>query len=172
MIINKYTQLVKQTIESYIKNKTVISVPKNLPDKFYSKKAGVFVTIKNGVKLRGCIGTYLPTKKSIAKEIISNAISVCSLDTRFHAITENELHDLNYEISILNPPQLIKDIKNHNVKKHGIIVKCDDGRCGLLLPGLDGIDSANQQINIACEKGGINSEVDKINLYYFTIEKH
>ncbi|MCD4705723.1 AmmeMemoRadiSam system protein A [bacterium] len=170
--MNKYTQLAKQTIESYIKNKTIISVPKNLPDEFYSKKAGVFVTIKNNNELRGCIGTYLSTKKNIAEEIISNAISACSLDTRFHAITENELPDLNYEISILNPPQLIKNIKNHNVKKHGIIVKCDDERCGLLLPDLEGINSTNQQINIACEKGGINPEVDKINLYYFTIEKH
>ena len=61
--MDKYIELVKQAIECYIKNKTVISVPKNLPDEFYSKKAGVFVTIKNNKELRGCIGTYLATKK-------------------------------------------------------------------------------------------------------------
>ena len=170
--MDKYIELAKQAIECYIKNKTVISVPKNLPDEFYSKKAGVFVTIKNNKELRGCIGTYLATKKNIAEEIISNAISACSRDTRFHAITENELPDLNYEISILNPPKLIKDIKNHNVKEHGIIIKCADGKCGLLLPDLDGIDLTSQQIAIACEKGGINPNTDEINLYYFTIEKH
>ncbi|MEA2088941.1 MAG: AmmeMemoRadiSam system protein A [Patescibacteria group bacterium] len=170
--MDKYIELVKQTIESYIKNNTIISVPKNLPDNFYFKKAGVFVTIKNKNKLRGCIGTYIPTKKNIAKEIISNAVSACSRDTRFYPITKNELPDLNYEISILNPPQLIKNIKNHDVKKHGIIIKCVDGKCGLLLPDLDGIDLTSQQIAIACEKGGINPKIDKTILYYFTIEKH
>ena len=170
--MDKYVQLAKQAIESYIKNKIIIKVPKNLPAEFYSKRAGVFVTIKNKEKLRGCIGTYLPTKENIIEEIISNAIFACSRDNRFNPIMENELSNLNYEVSILNPPQLIKDFKNHNVKKHGIIVKCADGRSGLLLPNLDGVDSTIQQIAIACEKGGINPKVDDTSLYNFTIEKH
>ena len=45
-------------------------------------------------------------------------------------------------------------------------------KSGLLLPNLDGIDTAEQQIAIACQKGEINPEKEKIFIYRFTVEKH
>ncbi|PIV41839.1 MAG: AMMECR1 domain-containing protein, partial [Candidatus Nealsonbacteria bacterium CG02_land_8_20_14_3_00_40_11] len=43
---------------------------------------------------------------------------------------------------------------------------------GLLLPDLDGVDTAEQQLNIACLKGGINPEKEKTFIYKFTVEKY
>lgn len=170
--MDKYIELAQKTIEEYIRNKKTITVPKGLPDEFYSRKAGVFVTIFKKGELRGCIGTFLPTKENIAKEIVDNAIAACSRDYRFLPISENDLEDLNYEVSILSAPELIKDIKKHDPKKHGLIVRCKDGRCGLLLPDLDGIDTIDEQFNISCQKGGIDQKKDKPALYFFTAEKH
>lgn len=170
--MDKYVELAKKAVEEYIKNENIILLPADLPSEFYNKTAGIFVTIHNQNELRGCIGTYLPTKQNIGKEIIDNAVSACSKDNRFYLITENELPELEYEVSILSEPQLVKDIKKHNPKKYGIIVKCEDGKAGLLLPDLEGINFTGQQIEIACKKGGINPQINDIQLYCFTVEKH
>lgn len=187
-----YVKIAKQTIENYIKNKKIIKAPEILPEEFYpvrnnskgikypagisngvySRQAGVFVTIHRGKELRGCIGTYLPTKNNIAEEIVSNAVVACSRDYRFAPVAEEELSKLSFEVSILSEPELIKDLKNHDPKKHGIIVKCADGRCGLLLPDLEGVETTDQQIETSCQKGGINPEADNFELYEFTVEKH
>jgi len=37
---------------------------------------------------------------------------------------------------------------------------------------LEGVDTAEQQISIACQKGGINPDVEKILIYKFAVEKH
>ena len=45
-------------------------------------------------------------------------------------------------------------------------------KTGLLLPDLEGIDTAKQQLAIACQKGGIDPQKEKIFIYRFTAEKH
>lgn len=170
--MDEYTQLAQKTIEEYIKNRKIIKIPEGLSEEFYSRKSGVFVTIFKGGELRGCVGTYLPVQENVAKEIIDNAISACSMDYRFLPIDKSELPYLKYEVSVLSKPEIIKDIGNHNPKKHGIVVQCFDGRCGLLLPDLDKIDTVGEQFEVACQKGGIDPEKDKPNLYFFTVEKH
>ncbi len=170
--MDEYARLAQKTIEEYIKNGKIIETPEDLPREFYSRKAGVFVTIFKNGELRGCIGTYLPARENIAEEIIDNAISACSRDYRFLPISKNDLSDLKYEVSILSVPELIEDIKKHDSKKHGLIVRSADGRLGILLPGLEGINTIDEQFEICCQKGGINPKKDKYTLYFFMAEKH
>ncbi len=183
--MNPYINLAKQSIENYIKTGAIIKLPKDLPKEFYNRKAGVFVTIKKDNELRGCIGTFLPTRKNIGEEIISNAISAATQDYRFSLIGQNELPELDYEVSILSEPEQIEMTENPtefseekfrqaglDPKKYGIIVKTNNGRSGLLLPDLEGVNSVEKQISIACQKAGINYGMDKIILYRFTVEKH
>jgi AmmeMemoRadiSam system protein A len=170
--MDKYIELAQKTIEEYIKNKKMIEVPCDLPQEFYSRKAGVFVTIFKDGELRGCMGTYLPTKENIANEIVYNAVAASSKDYRFLPVNKSELGNLKYEVSILSEPELIKDIKKHDPRKYGLIVQCADGRAGLLLPDLEDIDTVDEQFGICCQKGGIDPEKDKTNLYFFTVEKH
>lgn len=169
--MDEFVKLAKLAAEEYVRSGKIIKSPKNLSEGF-SRRAGVFVTIHKEGELRGCIGTYLSTKENVAEETISNAIAACSRDDRFSHISSDELESLNYEVSILSEPELIKDIQKHNPKKYGIIARCSDGRCGLLLPDLEGIDSVYQQIYIACQKGGINPSSDDARYYSFTVEKH
>ena len=75
------------------------------------------------VLLRGCIGTYLPTRVNIAEEIIRNAIAAATEDYRFGPIREEEFSQLSYTVYILNYPEPVEDIKKLNPKKFGIIVK-------------------------------------------------
>ena len=173
--MNEYVKLAKNTIETYVKTGGKIEIPKDLPEEFYNCRKGVFVTIYKinpAKKLRGCIGTFLPTKKNITQEIIDNAISAATCDYRFNPISENELDDLVYETSILNSPEQIYSSHDLDVKRFGIIVKSVDGKSGLLLPGIDGVETPEHQISIACQKAGINLEKEKIELYRFTITKY
>lgn len=170
--MNQYTKLAKDAVEAYIGSKKVIKVPEDLPAEFYNRRAGVFVTIFNKKELRGCIGTFVATKKNIAEEIIDNAISACSKDFRFSRITPEELPDLSYEVSILSEPKIVGDVKKLDAKKYGVIVATADGRRGLLLPDLEGVNDVEHQIAIASEKGGIDIEKDNFEIHSFTVEKY
>ncbi|MDI6591785.1 MAG: AmmeMemoRadiSam system protein A [Patescibacteria group bacterium] len=183
-----YVELAKKAVETYIKKGEIISFLDKLPKEAFEKKAGTFVTIEKNGELRGCIGTYLPTKENIGKEIIYNAIAAATEDYRFGPIQKEELSSLSYTVYILSKPELVKDIKELDPKKYGIIVKTvpitySNGtdvvfnshfvpKSGLLLPDLEGVDTIEKQISIACQKGGIDPTREKILIYKFTAEKY
>ncbi|MFH1780740.1 MAG: AmmeMemoRadiSam system protein A [Candidatus Nealsonbacteria bacterium] len=168
--MNPYVSLAKEAVESYIRENKAISPSKNLPQEF-KKKAGVFVTIMQGKALKGCIGTYLPTQDNIAEEIIQNAIAAATEDYRFDPIQEQDLDFLNYSVYILEAPVIIKDRNELNPRKFGIIVKTAK-KSGLLLPDLEGVDTIDQQLSIACQKGDINPEKEHVAIYKFIAEKY
>ena len=163
--------LAKKTVETFIKKGEIISPPEDLPKEFLEKKAGTFVTIEKNGNLRGCIGTYLPTRENIAQEIIQNAIAAATEDYRFGPIQEKELSSLSYTVYILSEPELVRDIKELDPQKYGIIVKTEI-KTGLLLPDLEGVDTIEQQLSITCQKGGIDPEKDHIIIYRFTAKKY
>lgn len=166
--MDKFCQLAKNAVESYFKEDKKIKSPKN----FDSKKAGVFVSIhqKSG-DLRGCIGTIFPTKENIGQEIIANAISAATRDDRFAKVKKQELPNLKYKVDILSEPEPIQGSSGLDPKKYGLIVKCEDGRTGLLLPDIPGIDTSEIQVGIACQKAGIDPKEKKF-LYRFEVERH
>lgn len=72
-------------------------------------------------------------------------------------IQKSELPNLVYTVSILGQPEQIRDIADLNPKKYGVIVSTPDHcKTGLLLPDLEGIDTVEKQIMIACQMAGIN----------------
>ena len=167
---DEYVNLAKKTIETYIKDKIKIKVPTSISNELLNKKAGVFVSIHKLGKLRGCIGTFLPTTNSIAEEIINNAISASTKDHRFSAITEDELKFLKINVDVLSKPESIKSKEELDPKKYGIIVT-NGLRKGLLLPDLEGIDTVDEQIAIAKNKAGIMKDED-ISLERFEVVRH
>lgn len=186
--MNPYTQLAKKAVENYIKKGKIISPSEDLPEEFLTRRAGVFVTIEKNGKLRGCIGTYLPTRPTIAGEIIRNAVAVASEDYRFGPIQEKELSLLSYTVYVLSEPELVKDIKTLDPKIYGVIVKTTPFtypnqknvvsnsnvpyKTGLLLPDLDNVDTIEKQISIACQKGNIDPLKEKIVIYKFKVERY
>lgn len=172
-MVNDYIRLAKLAVEEFIKNRKIIEPPQDISNDLLKRKAGVFVSIYNQQALRGCVGTYLPTKKNIAEEIISSAISATQ-DTRFPPITKEELPYLSYEVYILDTPKPVKNIDELDPQKYGILVRSLDYpfKSGLLLPALQGIDSKEKQIFIACQKAGIDPEKEKIIIYKFGAEKY
>ena len=95
--------------------------------------SGVFVTIKRGGELRGCLGTVEQCCR-LADEVARCAANSASEDPRFAAVTADELGDLQLEISVLGPLERIDaDPESFTVGVHGLVVE-QGARRGLLLP--------------------------------------
>jgi len=133
------------------------------------QKNGTFVSIKKNGVLRGCIGTIMPTRENVICEIAQNAVSACSKDYRFDPITPDELDELTVSVDVLSDLEVVKDIHSLSPKKNGIIVH-SKGRMGVLLPNLEGIDTIEEQMKIASNKGGFSvEEIDDMET--FTVER-
>ena len=143
-----------------------------LPPELLQRRAGCFVSLKKDGDLRGCIGTIAPTKASLAEEICANAVSAGRYDSRFEPVEAEELNDLVYDVDVLGDPEPIASEDELDVRKYGVIVSTRDGRRGLLLPDLDGVDSVREQVRIAAQKGGIDLFGDDYRLERFVVERH
>lgn len=131
---------------------------------------GVFVSIKKYGTLRGCIGTIMPSQESTFVEIVKNAISACSRDYRFDPITMGELDHLSISVDVLSALKPTESVAALSPKKFGVVVH-SKGRHGVLLPDLAGIDTTEEQLKIASNKGGFSvDEIEKIEC--FTVERY
>jgi AmmeMemoRadiSam system protein A len=96
--------------------------------------SGVFVTLKKGGALRGCIGT-VECRQPLAEEIARVAVCAAREDPRFPPVTADELPDLELEISVLGPLERIDPLDPDAIVigRHGLVVE-QGRRRGLLLP--------------------------------------
>ena len=171
MAEDPYVSLARQTIETYVKTGEKIRVPQNLPEEMYSGRAGVFVSLKEDGRLRGCIGTIAPVRENIAREIIENAISAAVRDPRFHAVEPEELDRMVYSVDVLGDTEEIDSAEELDVKRYGVVVSRGRRR-GLLLPNLEGVDTVEEQIRIAKQKAGIPDEAEDVRLERFEVVRH
>ncbi len=148
-------KLARMSLEYYIKNRRIMSRPKGLSTDLVEREAGTFVSLHLGGRLRGCIGTISATQDSIADEIIRNAVSAGTQDARFGQVRADELPQLVYSVDILSEAEPISSKAELDPQKYGVIVE-HKGRRGLLLPMLDGVDTVEEQVNIALQKAGIS----------------
>jgi AmmeMemoRadiSam system protein A/AmmeMemoRadiSam system protein B len=147
--------LARQAIETFVATGKVISAPEKLSE-LLTQRAACFVSIKTlEGDLRGCVGTIEPEKNTLAEELIANAISAASSDPRFPPVRPDELPNLKYSVDVLSQPELVR-IDDLDPHIYGVIVEDLDGvGRGLLLPNLEGIDTAAKQVEIASRKAGI-----------------
>ncbi|MDI7247379.1 MAG: AmmeMemoRadiSam system protein A [Bacillota bacterium] len=162
-------RLARRAVEEYTRNGRVVDPPEDQPEEMRGR-AGVFCSIKKAGQLRGCIGTIHPTRDSIAEEIIRNAIAAATEDPRFVPVEPDELEDLTYSVDVLTPAEQISSIAELDPKVYGVIVK-RGARSGLLLPDLEGIDDAREQVAIAKRKAGIAPEED-VELFRFQVKRY
>ena len=164
----EHVRLAKKALESFVLQQRVIDPPPASP--LGRQRAGAFVTLKINGRLRGCISTIEPVRSSLAEEIIANAISAGMHDPRFAPVTREELPLLSYSVDVLAPAEAVSGMEELDPKKYGVIVAAD-GRRGVLLPDLEGVETAEEQVGIALEKAGIRPE-EKYRLYRFRVDRY
>jgi len=166
--LHPIVKLAREAVESYVGQDKVLK-PKELTDEM-KQRSGVFVSIKKHGELRGCIGTFEPSRANVAEEIVANAISSATQDPRFPSVVVSELGDLEYSVDILTEPEPADGIDQLDPKKYGVIAECGFRR-GLLLPDLEGVATAEKQIEICRAKAGISAD-EPIKLYRFEVRRY
>lgn len=122
--------LARRSIEEFLK--TGKRLRPEAGSKKLSSKRGAFVTLKVDGQLRGCTGYPLPHKLLI-EAIAAMAVAAATQDYRFLPLKVEELPRTRIEISVLTLPQPVKEVKEIEVGRHGIIVSKGIAK-GLLLP--------------------------------------
>ena len=169
--LNKYSQvlldLARNSIAAHLKQEKFSApiVPEHI-----NQPQGVFITLWSpDHQLRGCIGHIEPTASTLVEEIRSCAIAAATEDPRFPKVTEGELPELSLEISLLHPLQQVSDLSELDPATFGVVVQAGSRR-GLLLPEVQGVDTAEKQVAIAMNKGGIDPS-EAYELFRFRVTK-
>ena len=133
--------------------------------------AACFVCLKTAEGgLRGCIGTVEPAWQTLAEEIIRNAVGAATRDPRFPPVAADELPRLNYTVDVLGRPEPAA-LEDLDPAEYGVIVEDNIGRRrGLLLPAIEGVESALEQVRIAARKAGIAAG-EPLQLYRFRVRR-
>jgi AmmeMemoRadiSam system protein A len=99
-----------------------------------------FVTLHKDGQLRGCIGS-LVCYQTLARDVIVRAYGAALQDPRFTPVQEEEVDQLNIEISVLTPAELIPCDSEHDLLSQlvpfedGLILE-DDFHKAIFLPSV------------------------------------
>jgi len=142
-----------------------------------NKKQGVFVTLHKKGELRGCIGIPEPVMP-LGDAIINAAKSAAFHDSRFPAVTQDEIKEIKIEISVLTVPKKLSVEKPDDlldkihIGKDGLIIRSIYGS-GLLLPQVAAQQGWNttEFLEYLCLKAGLPNNAWKENdIYIFQAE--
>ena len=161
------TGLARNAVEAYILSGCVAEPPTFPETSPLGRPSACFVCIKTRAReLRGCIGTVEPERATLAAEVIANAVKAATRDPRFRPVLGDELQSLLYSVDVLGSlePTSFEDL---NPADFGVVVTDLSGsRRGLLLPDIESIETAGQQVGVAARKAGIQPG-EPLKLYRF-----
>jgi uncharacterized protein len=141
------------------------------PDGPLREKGAVFVTLRIGGELRGCIG-HVEAHMPLWESVRDMAAAAAERDARFAAVRPDEVPGLEFEISVLSPMTPLRP-EEIVVGTHGLYVKRDGVASGLLLPQVAvewGWDS-KEFLRRTFEKAGLSPGDTKATLHGFTVER-
>ena len=170
-----YVLLARRAIVHWLERGEIMEPPPDLPAEMVQQRAGVFVTLfekkpAGGEEFRGCLGSIWPKRESIASEIISIAIASAQYDPRCEPVCLDEMDRIEITVSVLEEPLPIESRDELDPRVFGVVVN-GRGRQGVLLPDLSGVDTVEQQVEIAARKAGL--EVGQIErTFRFRVQKH
>jgi AmmeMemoRadiSam system protein A len=115
-----------------------------------------FVTLRRGQELRGCVGSLAP-QQPLHQLVAELAVAAALRDSRFPAVTADELPLLTVEISVLTPPGRV----NPDAivpGRHGVCVIRGDHRA-VLLPQIAVEYGWDREtfLATACRKAGLDA---------------
>ena len=136
---------------------------------------GLFVTLRQDGRLRGCMGSFSPETDMLAT--LQQVAVSASHDPRFSGrpITPADLPDIEIEISVLSKPEETDDPLSLELGRHGILIENPAGR-GCFLPQVatEFAWSKEEFLARCCsEKAGLHAEAWKrpeTQVLLFTVE--
>jgi len=155
-------RLARQTLEEQLgRQPTEPLSDTELADPELRQHRGVFVTLNENGRLRGCVGSLLgvePILDGVRRHVINAALH----DQRFAMVSGDEVDTLQIDISILSPPKnldyadsddLILQLRPH---VDGVILRAESGHEATFLPQVwDQLPVAEMFLDHLCLKAGL-----------------
>ncbi len=146
-------RLARSAINQFIREKKIIDY--STQNQNFLTKKGAFVTLRKKHYLRGCIGFIEPVLP-LYQAVIQTSVYAAVRDQRFPPVSEEELDDLEIEISVLSPLKKIQSPSLIRVGRHGLVISKGNKK-GLLLPQVpvENNWSREEFLQQACLKAGL-----------------
>ena len=114
--------IARHSIEVYLEEGRKWPIDEEAVPERLREKAGAFVSLKIGKKLRGCLGRF-SSDAPLFSLVQDMAIAAATQDPRFRPITPRELEEVGIEISVLSPLKRVHSLDEISVGRHGIYLK-------------------------------------------------
>lgn len=154
-------RLARTSITAALVPETVVEDPG--PSSTIDKRQGCFVTLHRRGELRGCIGT-LEATGPLRKAVAENARNAAFDDPRFSPLQQQELAEVDIEISVLSPPVRVTFSDGEDLKRqlkpgiHGVIVSRGHRRSTFLPQVWEQLPDPEEFLAHLCRKGGMDSQ--------------
>jgi len=137
------------------------------------RDAGAFVTLTKKGQLRGCIG-YITSIKPLFDTVVDAAQNSAINDPRFTPLREEELSQIDIEVSILSSPESFSGYDSIVIGKHGLLLDEEHYR-SVLLPqvAVEHKFSVSDFLSALCEKAGLQRNAwvnENLDIKIFTAE--
>jgi len=171
--MDPHVELARLSLERYVTSgQPLDTVPEHLARLIPPGPRACFVSLHDpDGSLRGCMGTLEPTEPQLALEILRNARVAASRDHRFDPVRPEELPGLQVGVDVLSPLEGVGGADALDPRRYGAVLSTWDGRRGVLLPDLPGVDTVEDQLAIVRRKAGIR-DGEPVRIQRFTVERH
>lgn len=155
-------QLARSVIEGKLRDGRPPRPPTDLSPAL-SEKRGCFVTLHAGKALRGCIGTIEPVQP-LVEAVVENAMNAAFQDPRFTPLRENEVSQIELEISVLTVPETLSFSDGEALLSllkpgaHGVILEKGWHRSTFLPQVWEQLPDPQQFLSHLCRKAGLSGE--------------
>jgi AmmeMemoRadiSam system protein A len=167
-------ELARASVTAAAAGKELPALPENLPPEL-CKDRGVFVTLTQRGRLRGCIG-LMEACYPMAQAVIRMAAAAATQDPRFQPLASADLMSLEIEISVLSPLRRVGSAAEITVGRDGVLVR-SGRRSGVFLPQVaeeTGWDRERFLSELCANKAGLAPDAWRdpaCELWTFTVEK-
>ncbi|MFA5645338.1 MAG: AMMECR1 domain-containing protein [Candidatus Ratteibacteria bacterium] len=132
------------------KNLQEIEIPKEIEG---VASVPLFVTLRKGIRTRGCAGSFQPFSSSLSKELTRFAVAAAVQDRRFRPVTAKELKDLSITVAFLGDLISVSSLSHFNPLVHGLLLR-KGGAEGVVLPGE--AKTVSYAVRLACANAGVS----------------
>jgi AmmeMemoRadiSam system protein A len=158
----KLLNLARKAIEHYMfYHEFYIPNESEFQEKVFHEVHGVFVTLTEDDKLRGCIGN-IEGVEPLYISVAHNAVNAAFYDPRFYPLEPNEIDLIKIEISILSSPKEFKyssprELVNMLEKGKPGVILSKTGTSATFLPQVwEQISSSKEFLSHLCLKAGLS----------------
>lgn len=121
----------RAAIEQLLVTET-LPLPRGFGAEAEARREGVFVTLRKRGLLRGCIGRIVPDAP-LPRLVGSMALQSAFGDPRFSPLREEELREIEVELSFLTPTRRVARPEEVEAGRHGVLLE-KAGRSAVFLP--------------------------------------